>query len=334
MTRSSTSWDTFRPVRPLQPLWVALGLLTLLPGLAGTYLRLLAPTDDTQATFASFASYAVLAYALATVFFLVAFLRARSRAVLGVLTLVAVALASCHAYWLAPLFVPDDRPARTPTFALLSLNLLHGSANPDDVYALGQRADVVVLLEATPPALDALERRGWQQRFGYSVGVVNGVNGDTILYSRFPLSDQAQLPRSAFQQWTATADVPQIGPVRIIAAHPCNPYCGGNQFAVDHAALNAVAMRYASAPLVVAGDLNATYDHAPIRHLDRAGIVSVTDLVGAGWLPTFPANRTIPPLLPIDHVLLSRQLTATSVTRLPVRDTDHLALLTDIAGAT
>jgi endonuclease/exonuclease/phosphatase (EEP) superfamily protein YafD len=333
MTRSSTSWDTFRPVRRLQPLWVGLGLLTLLPGLAGTYLWLLAPTDDTQATFASFASYAVLAYALSTVFFLVAFLRARRRAVLGVLTLVAVALASCHAYWLAPLFVPDDRPARTPTFALLSLNLRHGAANPDDVSALGQRADVVVLLEATPPALDALARRGWQQRFGYSVGVVNGVNGDTILYSRFPLSEQVQLPRSAFQQWMATVDVPQVGPVRIIAAHPCNPYCGGGQFAVDHALLNAVATQYAGSPLVVAGDLNATDDHAPIRRLHRAGIESVTDIVGAGWLPTFPANRSIPPLLPIDHVLLSRQLTATSVTRLPVRDTDHLALLTDIAGA-
>jgi hypothetical protein len=54
--------------------------------------------------------------------------------------------------------------------------------------------------------------------------------------------------------------------------------------------------------------------------------------VGAGWLPTYPANRVIPPLLPIDHILLNRFLTATSLTSFDVDGTDHRGLLAQIAG--
>jgi endonuclease/exonuclease/phosphatase family metal-dependent hydrolase len=58
---------------------------------------------------------------------------------------------------------------------------------------------------------------------------------------------------------------------------------------------------------------------------------SVIDILGAGWLPTYPANRTIPPLLPIDHILVSPQLTATSVARFSVPGSDHLGLKAKIA---
>ena len=34
-----------------------------------------------------------------------------------------------------------------------------------------------------------------------------------------------------------TVAVPGAQPVRLIAAHPCNPYCGSDLFAPDHALL-------------------------------------------------------------------------------------------------
>jgi endonuclease/exonuclease/phosphatase (EEP) superfamily protein YafD len=85
-------------------------------------------------------------------------------------------------------------------------------------------------------------------------------------------------------------------------------------------------------PMIMAGDFNAVDDHGPMLALRRLGLKSATDVAGAGWLPTWPANRTIPPLIPIDHVMISAQLTATSVRPFAVDGTDHLGLITTLAG--
>jgi endonuclease/exonuclease/phosphatase (EEP) superfamily protein YafD len=86
-------------------------------------------------------------------------------------------------------------------------------------------------------------------------------------------------------------------------------------------------------PLVVAGDFNAVDDHGPMQALRRAGLKSATDVAGAGWLPTYPANRLFPPLLPIDHIMINKDLTATSVTSFAVSGSDHRGLLATLAGA-
>jgi endonuclease/exonuclease/phosphatase (EEP) superfamily protein YafD len=310
---------------------VALGVLAALPGLVATALRVAGPTDDIPALFASFSAYGVLAYALSTPLFLIALVRARRRAALAVVATLSACLLGCHVAWLGPFFVSDHRLPTTASFTVMSLNTLHGSADARVIEQEARAADVVVLLEATGDLLEQLQQLSWRERFPYSVGVLRGVVGDTVTYSRFPLSNGSRLPASEFQQWIATAAVPRIGSVRIIAAHPCNPYCGSNQFSSDHRRLRAAVRANSGGPLIVAGDLNAVDDHAPLRALRADGMRSVTDLLGAGWLPTYPANRTVPPLLPIDHILVSPQLTATSVTRFSVPGTDHLGLKAEIA---
>ena len=97
--------------------------------------------------------------------------------------------------------------------------------------------------------------------------------------------------------------------------HPCNPYCGGGRWATEHRALRNAVAADLERPTIVAGDFNAVDDHGPMQQLRGLGLKSATDVLGAGWLPTYPANRRFPPLLPIDHVLVNDQLTATSITR-------------------
>jgi len=86
-------------------------------------------------------------------------------------------------------------------------------------------------------------------------------------------------------------------------------------------------------PLVVAGDFNAVDDHGPMQALRRVGLKSATDVAGAGWLPTYPADGPLPPLLPIDHVMINKGLTATSVTSFSITGTDHRGLFSTLAGA-
>lgn len=333
MPSGRSGWDSYGPARPFQALWVSLGVLFVLPGLAATGLRMLAPTDDAPALFASFVSYGLPFYLIAFFFFLIALIRSRRRGVLSVVTAATLLLLARHVFWLAPFFIPDDRPATTAGFTLMSLNMRFGEADPQQVAQEAKRADVVVLLEATSTAVTHLKGYGWAQRFPYEVGQAGDGSGDTIMFSRFPLRAESRLPQSKFQQWIATATVPRLGPVSIIAAHPCNPFCGGNQFRSEHQALRAAVDANLGGPLVVAGDLNAVDDHAPMLQLRRDGMESVTDILGAGWLPTYPSDQKFPPLLPIDHILLNHFLTATSVNRFRVANTDHLGLIAQIAGA-
>jgi endonuclease/exonuclease/phosphatase (EEP) superfamily protein YafD len=330
----SRSWDSPAPPARSVAAFTALGALLAIPGLIATFLRIVPPSDDATALVAAFISYGLFGYALALLCFGIALVTSRRKAALAVVTAVLAGLLALQLSWLAPLFVPDDRPATSRSFTVFSLNLYQGLAEPQEVAQQAARADVVILVEATPEALQALKAFDWDARFPYSVGDANddGVS-DTAIYSRFPLSDSASLPPTSFQQYVTTVSVPDLGDVRVISAHPCNPYCGFGRWASEHAVLRAAVQENLRERLLVAGDFNAVDDHGPIRALVRDGLTSATDIVGAGWLPTYPANRTLPPLLPIDHVMVNDRLTATSISTVRIKGTDHRGLVATIAGA-
>lgn len=70
-----------------------------------------------------------------------------------------------------------------------------------------------------------------------------------------------------------------------------------------------------------------------MRRLQQLGLTDAAAQSGAGWLPTFPASGLLPPIA-IDHVLISRHLTAASVATFKVGGGDHLGLTTRLPGAT
>ena len=328
------SWDSSASVRVGQGLLLTVAGVALVPALASTVLRIVPPTDDATAMVASFIAYGVLGYALAVICLVAALIRARRRVALAVVTLLVLLASIGHILTLAPLFVPDDRPATGASFTLMTLNLHNGEADSGQVAEQATRADVVILIEATPEALNALKPLGWDERFRYSVGDVDdGVVSNTAVYSRFPLAPGRLIGETAFQQWETAVEVPELGPVRLFAVHPCNPYCGGNRWDREHREVFEAVADDLTGPMVVAGDFNAVEEHGPMQRLRALGLKSVTDVAGAGWLPTFPADRRYPPLVPIDHVLIDEQLTATSVSTFQVDGSDHLGLLTTLADA-
>jgi endonuclease/exonuclease/phosphatase (EEP) superfamily protein YafD len=213
----------------------------------------------------------------------------------------------------------------------MSLNLQAGQAASQQVSEQAQQADIVILVEVSPASLRTLEASGWDRRFPYVVGdSQDDVNG-SVIYSRFPLGT-GTLINTTFHQWLTTVTVPEIGTVTVVGVHPCNPYCGSNLWTSEHAVLTQVAAAHQSGPLIMAGDFNAVDDHGPMQALRRVGLESAADVAGAGWLPTWPANRGIPPMIPIDHVMINARLTATSVRTFAVDDSDHLGLITTLAG--
>ncbi|MFP5283538.1 MAG: endonuclease/exonuclease/phosphatase family protein [Actinomycetes bacterium] len=332
-TRDRRSWDTVRPPRRGQAFCLVAGLFALPFGVLAALLRLFPSREDGPALLGSFIPYGLLATAVALAFFTVATLRARRRTALVLVATATAVLLALQLYWQAPRFLPDRRPVTTGPFEVVSLNIKAGGADPDQLLATATSADIVVLVETTPLAAQALESRGWRQRFPYVAGDPLERGSGGAIYSRFPLRDPAPLPPTSFPMWAATAEVPEVGPVRVIAAHPCNPFCGQGRWAAEHDLLGAaIASSPGDLPLVVAGDFNAVDDHGPLLALRRAGLSSANDLAGAGWQPTYPADTGLPPLLPIDHVFVDDQLTALSVGRFSVAGTDHLGLRAELAG--
>jgi endonuclease/exonuclease/phosphatase (EEP) superfamily protein YafD len=331
-TRNMANWDS-QPWRPrFQQLLFTIAGLALLPAIAATLMRVLPPAEEPTVQLAAFIPYGLVGYLLALSCLLVALLRARRRLVPAVIIAAVVVLTACHLAWLGPLFVNDHRAAATPEFRLMSLNMSLRESDTREVAERAGQADLVILIQTTPAALTALKSFGWDQRFPFSLGEPKDGFSDTAVYSRFPLSHSTLIRATSFQQWVTTVRVPDVGRIRLIAVHPCNPFCDGGRWTAEHQTLREAAIENLDQPLVLAGDFNAVNDHGPMQALRRAGLKSATDVAGAGWLPTYPANRPIPPLLPIDHVMINEDLTATSVSSFAVSGSDHLGLLATLAG--
>jgi endonuclease/exonuclease/phosphatase (EEP) superfamily protein YafD len=333
-TTAPPSWDN-RPAGPrFQGLLFTIAAFALLPALIATVLRVLPPTDDPAAQLAAFIPYGLIGYLVALCCLLVALVRARRRLILTTITVGVAALTALHLAWLAPLFVDDHRAPATSDFRLMSLNMLNGQADPRQVAKRARQADIVILVEATPAALTSLKQFGWDRRFPYSLGDPKDGSFNTAVYSRFPLSHSSSIGGgTAFQQWETTVRVPDVGSVRLMAVHPCNPYCSGDRWSDEHRILRKAVIDNLDQPLVVAGDFNAVDDHGPMQALRRLGLKSATDVAGGGWLPTYPADGPLPPLLPIDHVMINKDLTASSVSSFAIEGTDHRGLLATLAGA-
>jgi endonuclease/exonuclease/phosphatase (EEP) superfamily protein YafD len=326
------AWDS-RPSRPrFQGLLCTIAALALLPAIATTIMRVFPPADDQTARLAAFIAYGLIGYLIALGCLLIVLVRARHRFAIAVITIAVALLTLCHLAWLGPLFVNDHRAASTPKFRLMSLNMHNGGADARKVAQRAERADIVILVEATPSALQDLKPFGWDERFHYSLGDPKDGFTNTAVYSRFPLTQSKLIGNTSFQQWETTVRVPDVGSIRLMAVHPCNPYCGGDRWSAEHQLLNEAISDNLDQPLVVAGDFNAVDDHGPMQALRRLGLKSATDVAGAGWLPTYPADKPFPPLLPIDHVMINKELTATSVTSFAITGTDHRGLFATLAG--
>jgi endonuclease/exonuclease/phosphatase (EEP) superfamily protein YafD len=317
--------------RRFQGLWVAVATLAVFPALTAAFLRIFPPTDDASALTASFIPYGLIADLICLVFFGIALVRARRRLVLAALTGFSALLLILQLSWIAPQFVPEPRPVRSRPFTVLSLNMKLGGADVQQIRRQAQQADIVILVEVLPGTYPIL-RSALGDRFPHVVPATAPQENESIILSRYRLTEPQRLPATS-PEWSAAAAVPGVGPVNVIAAHPCNPLCGQGLWASEHRSLLERAEQLNGRPEIIAGDFNATDDHLPMRTMADHGFVSAADILGSGWMPTFPANSPIfPPLIEIDHVLVNDRLTVTALHSFRVDNTDHLGLIARIAA--
>ncbi len=319
---------------------IVLGALALVVGFGTTVGRSVPGGigGDTWAMITAFTDFGLVAYAVAAVCFGVA-LGLRFRVVTLVALAASVILGGVHASWIVPRYVGDaETPMASGRLTVLAENLMLGAADPEAVVADAQGADVLVVVEATQAAAEGLDRYGIARRFPYKAGgplPARGAAG-TRLYSRFPITETRPLDRSASSpnptdgnyNWVARIAVPELGPITIVATHPTRPVPGSTRWWPEQEKL---LTELPGERTIAAGDFNAVDSHPSLRQLGESGFRSAAEIVGSGWQPTFPAQGRVPPLITIDHILLSPDLTATEFRTVDIAGSDHRGVLAAVA---
>ncbi len=238
---------------------------------------------------------------------------------------------------LAPRAIPRRQPVISgPAVRVLSANLLDGRAAPGAVVELVRRLrpDVFFVQELTPGALRRLGEAGLAESLPHVVTDFSRPQprGNAI-YAAHSLLEDPPVTLTSSVQPVATLRLP-AGEVRLISVHchtPKRPWSASGA-ALWRDDLRAVASlpvpaRTDEAPLIVAGDFNATVDHGGFRDILDGGLADAACQRGNGLVPTWgpvPGGRG--GLLAIDHILVDRRCAVLATSAHPLAGTDHRAL--------
>jgi endonuclease/exonuclease/phosphatase (EEP) superfamily protein YafD len=222
---------------------------------------------------------------------------------------------------------PDD-------LIVLAANVWHGRARPVAFAALleRERPDLVALSEAGEPFLDVL--RPHLEPLGYRSWASTGPgvrDGEGVALLAGPRAGELTVtggPELRTRYLRATGGI--LGERAFVAVHTAAPttIAGTRFWRQDLAAL----ARWSHEPVapIIAGDLNATLDHAPLRAV-LGPVVSASTGSGRGLVGTFPTplRPNWPALIGIhiDHVLVPVGSAVARYAIVDVPGSDHRAVL-------
>jgi endonuclease/exonuclease/phosphatase (EEP) superfamily protein YafD len=250
-----------------------------------------------------------------------------------VLTIVVALLCAVMLIVQMPRFLgPEKSALPSVSVRVLTANLSLGEADPKAVVALARdSADVLVLQEMTPGLIAAMSAVGLDAVMPHrSVDPAKNAQGIGI-WSRYPIADSEAVTGYQLAMRIARIQVPSvvIAPT-VLAVHLAAPWVQPLQHFRDDIArfpttLQAAARNAGSGAVIVAGDLNSTYDMRPFRRLLDEGYRDAAEQAGAGLTGSFPSRPWYGPVFGIDHVLV-RNCTATAAQTVPVPGSDHRGL--------
>ncbi|MGH9149380.1 MAG: endonuclease/exonuclease/phosphatase family protein, partial [Acidimicrobiales bacterium] len=248
----------------------------------------------------------------------------------------ALALVVWHVVTVAPSLRPAAVPERArdaPVVRVFTANLAYGnpSAGRTAIEAADAGADVVAFQEVTAEHIESLEQAGIARSFPYRfLDPRRGAFGSAI-YSRLALSATSSLNLAGLPITVATVSV-GAAQVRLYNVHTMAPSTSSDlQRRNRQLAALAFRMEAEPGPVMAVGDFNATpWDPAFRRLLDR-GFVDAHERTGRGLARTFPSGRRYPPVVLIDHVVVSPGVVPLRVWEGSGSGSDHRPVLADLA---
>lgn len=220
--------------------------------------------------------------------------------------------------------------ASGPVLRVLTVNLFWGRADAEAVVALVRQtgADVLFLQELTDEMVTRLKQAGLGELMPQKITEFRGGPRGSGIYSRFPLSARPPVAPTYRAQPSAVLELPGGQAVELACVHPHPPAPwsrGVPRWRRELAALPPPG----ELPRVLAGDFNASLDHAVFRSVLRLGYADAALQAGNALTPTWgPAGR--PALIAIDHVLVDRRCAVLASSVHAVPGADHRAVCAQI----
>lgn len=247
---------------------------------------------------------------------------------------VAALVVGAFAVFVVPRAVPASAsvPDGGVRLRVMSINLLGGGAEARAVVDLvrRERPDVLSVQELAPASVADLDALGLARLLPYrALRPAPDVSG-TGLYARHPLTGGRGLDeRSTFDMARAVLRLPRRE-VDVVAVHPSPPVPGAPTGRWERDLLLLPAAPDDGPVRVLAGDFNATLDHALLRRLLDTGYRDAAASTGAGLAPTWPQGRHLLPPVTIDHVLVDDRAGVRAFRTHPVPGSDHAAVVADL----
>ncbi len=242
----------------------------------------------------------------------------------------------------------SNRDITDPALSLkvMTLNCRYGKADAQSILeqVQSQNVDVLALQEVNSTLLTRLRKAGMRQTMPYLVEgpqTQNDNGGRNALFSRRePMWSQPaglDLEASAVPIMLLHT---QAGTICVASVHPKSPQRGARQWGLGIERLALLNNeKTAAAPdmespvfTVIMGDCNANLHHPTFRAMLQSGRLRDASLsLGCGPHPTFPhCQSLLPPLIEIDHILVSQGIRVESMKVVKVPLTDHCGLLAQL----
>jgi endonuclease/exonuclease/phosphatase (EEP) superfamily protein YafD len=243
----------------------------------------------------------------------------------------------CHLAWIAPDFrsaVVSPGPVDAKSTA--SLRVFYVNANRynqsrDELLAevAAAHPDVVVFAEFWIPWRPTMLKSPVMAAFPYGTDLQSWTRGDVIVRSRVPIEDlQAHWAGGrVFIEFNVTFDG---RPLHFLGLHSPRPM---NMESHDYRGywkdvLPAIAKR--PRPLVVLGDFNSTQHSRIYEQVTALGLRSVHELLGRGFVTTWPNGKLWMPPIRIDHVFISPEVECVRCVEGVGAGSDHRPLILDL----
>jgi len=215
--------------------------------------------------------------------------------------------------------------------AVLSANIHHGIADPEVLAGLVERLrpDLLSVQELTPSFARELRAAGIESLLPESsLAVERDVSGGG-LYARHPLTELPEPRRFRFRMPRAALGLPGGRRLRLVGVHPFPPL--RTRIGEWESALESLPSAGAGAPWILAGDFNATLDHAELRDLVERGYRDAGDVTGSGLEPTWPSGGYRSPPVTIDHILVDSRIGVAEYEVFDLPGSDHRAVFARLA---
>jgi endonuclease/exonuclease/phosphatase (EEP) superfamily protein YafD len=231
-----------------------------------------------------------------------------------------------------PRRLPRPQPgACGPMLRVLTANLYFGRADAEVVVARVRQAaaDVLFLQELTADAVTRLKQAGLDELMPHAQLELRGGSRGSGIYSRFPLREGPAVAPVHMAQPTALLELPSGDAVELVCVHPVTPQLGRDGAARWREEL-AVLPPPGELPRVLAGDFNATLDHAVFRDVLRRGYADAAQQAGSALTPTWGPPGRGRPVLTLDHVLVDRGCAVLGYSVHALPGSDHRAVYAEI----